>query len=65
MRLLEAPELDAGWDPARAAGALRAALEDPSVDVVLVTGVLTAEAARKADLSKPVEKLAPFICVRH
>ena len=55
----EEAAFDAGWDASRAGSALDAALSDPSVDMILVTGALTAEAARRADLKKPVISAVP------
>jgi len=48
------PEFDAGWRAAGMAPALRAALDDPEVDLVLTTGLLTTQAATRATLAKPV-----------
>jgi outer membrane protein TolC len=48
------PEFDAGWQAARMGQALRAALDDPEVDLMLTTGLLTTQAATRATLGKPV-----------
>ena len=48
------PEFDGGWRAAGMAQALRAALDDPEVDLVLTTGLLTTQAATRATLAKPV-----------
>jgi len=48
------PEFDAGWDTDRIERALTAALQDPEVDLVLVTGSLGAVSAAGMELDKPV-----------
>lgn len=48
------PAFDAGWQAARMGPALRAALDDPEVDFILTTGLLTTQAALDLTLSKPV-----------
>jgi outer membrane protein len=48
------PAFDGGWDPEGINRALRAALNDPSVDFVLTTGLLTTQAAIEVELNKPV-----------
>jgi outer membrane protein TolC len=45
---------DAGWDPAQVPGAVEAALADPEVDFILVTGALGTAHALTLDLAKPV-----------
>jgi len=50
----KAPEFDAGWIPDRMETALRAALDDPEVDVVVAPGVLITQAATQMELNKPV-----------
>lgn len=50
----KAPEFDAGWDADRMEPALRAALDDPDVDVILTPGVLITQAATRIELAKPV-----------
>ncbi len=59
--LREDPAFDAGWDPEAVAGALGAALADPDVDMILVTGALATVAAAgdDVDLGKPVVSAAP------
>ncbi|MCK5438496.1 MAG: hypothetical protein KAI97_01055, partial [Gemmatimonadetes bacterium] len=56
VRFKTAPEFNADWDFARVDDALRAALADPEVDYVLVTGLLASltVAAGGIDLPKPV-----------
>jgi outer membrane protein TolC len=49
-----APEFDAGWRADRMEPALRAALDDPEVDVVVAPGALITQAATQIDLGKPV-----------
>jgi outer membrane protein TolC len=48
------PAFDGRWDPKGINRALQAALDDPDVDLVLTTGLLTTQAAIGLDLSKPV-----------
>jgi len=48
------PEFNAGWDPQLIDGALAKALQDPDVDMVLVTGSLGTVAAVRLELEKPV-----------
>ena len=48
------PAFDAGWQAARMGPALQAALDDPEVDFILTTGLLTTQAALGTALSKPV-----------
>ena len=50
----KAPEFDAGWRADRMEAALRAALDDPEVDVVVTSGALITQAAATIELSKPV-----------
>jgi outer membrane protein TolC len=54
-----APAYNAGWDGSRIDEVLAAALTDPEIDIVLVTGLLTAEAAVRSDLPKPVVSSFP------
>lgn len=54
LRFKSPPEFDAGWQAAGMAPALQAALDDPEVDLVLTTGLLTTQAATRATLAKPV-----------
>ena len=54
VRFVEAPELNGGWNADGTARALRKALDDSTVDMVLVTGALGAQAAAAAAPSKPV-----------
>jgi len=49
-----APEFDAGWNADRMETALRAALDDPEVDVVVAPGALITQAATRMELGKPV-----------
>jgi outer membrane protein TolC len=48
------PEFDAGWRADGIEAALQAALDDPEVDYVVTTGVLTLQAAVGMELTKPV-----------
>ncbi len=48
------PAFDAGWQAARMAPALQAALDDPEVDFVVTSGLLVTQAATQASLTKPV-----------
>jgi outer membrane protein len=48
------PTFDAGWDATSAERVVRAALADPDVDIVLVTGVMVSLAASQLELTKPV-----------
>jgi outer membrane protein TolC len=50
----KSPEFDAGWDPDRMESALRAALDDPEVDIVVAPGALITQAAARMELGKPV-----------
>lgn len=54
VRYRTADAFDAGWSAARAELAIRAALTDPQVDLVLAAGPLVTQAANAADLTKPV-----------
>jgi len=54
VRFKENDAFDGGWNADRAAGAVQAALDDPEVDLVLVTGGLTAAAAGALEPAKPV-----------
>jgi outer membrane protein TolC len=54
-----APEYDAAWDGSRVDKALARALEDPEIDIILVTGLLTAEAAVGRELPLPVVSSFP------
>lgn len=56
VRFKAPPEFNAGWDLARVEPALDAALQDPEVNLVFAAGVVSAEAATRADrvLKKPV-----------
>ena len=55
IRVIVGPGPAGEWSPVSVAAALDAALEDPGVDVVVVTGWLgTREAARRESLLKPV-----------
>jgi hypothetical protein len=57
-----APEFDAGWRADRMEPALRAALDDPEVDVVVAPGALITQAATQIDLGKPVISACPYRC---
>jgi outer membrane protein TolC len=48
------PAFDAGWRADRMKAALQAALDDPEVDYVFTSGLLTLQAAVDMDLTKPV-----------
>ena len=48
------PSFNADWDPARVPGAVEAALADPEVDFILVTGALGTAHALTMKLGKPV-----------
>ncbi len=48
------PEFDAGWRADRMKAALQAALDDPEVDYVFTSGLLTLQAAVEMELTKPV-----------
>lgn len=48
------PAFDGGWDPSQVNGALTEALQDPEVNLVLVTGSLGTAAAARMVLEKPV-----------
>ncbi len=50
------PDFDAQWKPERMRGVLQNAMDDPEVDIVLVTGALVTQQAVKEDfaLTKPV-----------
>jgi outer membrane protein TolC len=55
IRVIVGPGPAGEWSPVSVAAALDAALDDPEVNVVVVTGWLgTMEAARRESLSKPV-----------
>lgn len=54
-----APAYNAAWDGSRIDAVLAAALTDPEIDIVLVTGLLTAEAAVRTDLPRPVVSSFP------
>lgn len=56
LKLKAAPEFDAQWKPERMRGVLQNAMDDPEVDIVLVTGALVTQQAVKEDfvLTKPV-----------
>ncbi|MEE9471715.1 MAG: hypothetical protein V3W32_08330, partial [Gemmatimonadota bacterium] len=48
------PEFDAGWRADRMKAALQAALDDPEVEYVVTSGLLTLQAAVEMELTKPV-----------
>ena len=56
VTFVEAPQFNAGWDPARARTVLESALSDRTIDYVLVTGPLVFQEAARPDLklTKPV-----------
>jgi outer membrane protein len=58
VRFKDDPAFNAGWDPTLIDGALASALQDPEVDLVLVTGSMTTAAAAGLTLDKPVVSAA-------
>jgi outer membrane protein TolC len=48
------PAFEGGWELEGARGAVRSALDDPEIDILLVTGLMTTLAASELELAKPV-----------